>query len=59
MTGWTIAKYLLAIAGISLLLLGDARGERWIGYAGLALIITAFLLRFVQRRLTGAPPQRS
>jgi len=51
MTGWTITKYLLAVAGVSLLLLGDARGQRWIGYGGLLLIVAAFLLRFLQRRI--------
>lgn len=49
-SGWTIAKYLLAFAGLGIVLLGDRRGMPGLGYAGLALIVAAFLLRFVQRR---------
>lgn len=50
MNGWTIAKYLLAIAGLALVLGADRIGMRWLGYAGLGLIVGAFLLRYPQRR---------
>ncbi len=55
MSGWTVAKMALALAGIALLLLADSLGRPWIGYAGLVPIVAAFLLRFVQRRFD---PQR-
>ena len=51
MTGWTLAKVALALAGIALLLLGDNLGRPWIGYVGIAMVLLAFLLRFVQRRI--------
>ena len=58
MNGWTLAKYALALVGIALVLVSDGVGTRWLGYAGLALIVVAFLLRFVQRRAAagGAVP---
>jgi hypothetical protein len=59
MNGWTMAKYALALVGIALVLVADRVGTRWLGYAGLAVIVLAFLLRFLQRRAaagTGAPP---
>ena len=49
MTGWTYAKYLLALAGIALVLAGESTGRRWVGYIGIGLLVAAFLLRFVQR----------
>ena len=55
MNGWTLAKYVLALAGIALVLAADRLGRRWIGYLGLGLIVIAFLLRFVQRRATKGP----
>ena len=50
MNGWTLAKIVLALAGVALVLAGDRVGRPWIGYAGLLVIVVAFLLRFVQRR---------
>lgn len=50
MSGWTLAKYALALLGIVMVLGGDRIGNRWLGYAGLAIIVIAFVLRFVQRR---------
>lgn len=50
MTGWTLAKYALALLGIALVLAGDRVGQRWLGYPGLAIIVVAFALRFVERR---------
>lgn len=50
MSGWTLAKYSLALAGVALVLAGDRFAMRWLGYPGLALIVIAFALRFVQRR---------
>ena len=49
-SGWTLAKYVLALAGLALVLLSDNLGRPWIGYPGLVLIGAAFLLRFAQRR---------
>ena len=49
MTGWTYAKYLLALSGIALVLAGESTGRRWLGYIGVGLLIAAFLLRFIQR----------
>jgi hypothetical protein len=48
--GWLLAKYALALAGIALVLLADYVGRRWLGYIGLGLVVSAFLLRFFQRR---------
>jgi hypothetical protein len=54
-SGWLLAKYALALAGIALVLLADYAGRRWLGYAGLGLVFSAFLLRFIQRRRTSDP----
>lgn len=51
MNGWLLAKYALALGGLALVLLADPLGRHWLGYVGLGLIVTAFALRFVQRRL--------
>ena len=60
MRGRTLAKYLLAFSGLGIVLLSDRFGMPRLGYAGLALIVAAFALRFVQRRreagATTAPP---
>lgn len=50
MNGWTLAKYLLALTGIALVLLSDRVHHQWVGYAGIVLLVSAFALRFVQRR---------
>lgn len=50
MNPWTVAKYALALAGLGLVVMADQIGRRWIGYAGLGLLVVAFLLRFAQRR---------
>lgn len=50
MSGWTLAKYALALAGLALVLFADQTGKKWLGYPGLGLILAAFLVRFVQRR---------
>jgi len=49
-SGWTLAKYALALAGLALVLLADQTGKKWLGYPGLGLILAAFLIRFLQRR---------
>ncbi len=56
LSGWALAKYLLALAGLALVLLGDNLQRPWISYAGLGLIGAAFVLRFAQRRAAPAPP---
>jgi hypothetical protein len=55
MSGWTIAKAALALLGLTLLVVGDRLGLRWLGYMGLVPLLAAFLLRFAQRRFD---PQR-
>ena len=50
MNGWMLAKYALTLVGIGLVLAADRFGRTWLGYAGLAIIVLAFLLRFLQRR---------
>ncbi len=50
MSGWILAKYALALAGIALVLLSDRLQLPWLGYSGLAIIVAAFLLRFLQRK---------
>jgi hypothetical protein len=52
MTAWTLAKYVLALGGVALVLLGDDLGRPWVGFVGIGLILMAFLLRFPQRRAT-------
>lgn len=49
-SGWTYAKYALALAGLAMVLLADNLGKRWVGYLGIGLILVAFVLRFLQRR---------
>lgn len=49
MTALTMAKYALALAGIALVLYGERTGQRWLGYAGIGLVVIAFFLRFVRR----------
>lgn len=49
-SGWTLAKYALALAGLVLVLLADQTGRKWLGWPGLGLLAVAFLLRFLQRR---------
>jgi len=42
-------KMALVVIGVFLVVLADTRGQRWLGYAGLGLIVIAFFLRFVRR----------
>lgn len=49
MSPWTWAKYILAIAGLALVVTADRLGVHWLGYVGLALIVSAFLLRLKYR----------
>ena len=60
MNGWTLAKYALMFAGLVLVVGSDRWGASWTGYAGLGLIVIAFLLGFPQRRAlrrTLRPPE--
>ncbi|MDO8667109.1 MAG: hypothetical protein Q7J79_10890 [Gemmatimonadales bacterium] len=50
MSGWTLAKYLLVFSGLGIVLLSDRFGMPRLGYAGLALVVAAFFVRFAQRR---------
>ena len=58
MNGWTLAKYALMLAGVALVLLAERIGHSWVGYIGLALIVGAFALRFVQRRYQATHPSQ-
>jgi hydrogenase/urease accessory protein HupE len=49
LNGWTIAKYVLAVAGLALVVTGDRVNMRWLGLVGIGLIAVAFLLRFKHR----------
>ncbi len=60
MSGWTLAKYVLALTGVLVVLLADRTGRpRW-GWVGLGLILVAFFVRFWQRAKAqprnGTPP---
>jgi hydrogenase/urease accessory protein HupE len=59
-TGWTLAKYALALAGLALVIGAERIGRPWVGYIGLGLLVAAFALRFVQRRVAvrSAPSHR-
>jgi len=60
MSGWTLAKYALAVLGLALVIGGDNFGMRWLGFPGLALIVVAFLLRYPQKRAArrdATPPE--
>jgi len=49
MSTLALVKYALALAGIALILFAERQGMRWLGYAGLVLVLVAFFLRFVRR----------
>ena len=49
MTGWTLAKYALALLGVVIVLLADRVGVPSLGWIGLGLILAALFLRFWQR----------
>lgn len=45
-----MAKYALMLAGIACVLLADRLGRTWLAWVGFALVVGAFVLRFIQRR---------
>jgi len=47
-SGWTLAKYLLSVAGVLIVILADRYGVPRLGWLGLGLVLAAFLLRFWQ-----------
>lgn len=49
MNGWTLAKYLLALAGVAVVIGADRYGMPSVGWLGLGLILASFFLRFWQR----------
>jgi O-antigen/teichoic acid export membrane protein len=49
MSGWTLAKYLLALSGVLIVILADKYGVHGFGWIGLGLVLAAFFLRFWQR----------
>ena len=56
MSPWTYAKYVLALAGVALVLSADRLGHHWLGYVGLGLLVVAFLLRLKYRVSRHSPP---
>ncbi len=55
MSGWTLAKYVLALGGVLIVILADRYGAPSLGWIGLGLVLAAFLLRFWQR--AKSPPR--
>jgi predicted MFS family arabinose efflux permease len=55
MNGWTLAKIVLTLAGVLIVLMADHYGAPSYGWIGLGLVLSAFFLRFWQRRK--APPR--
>ena len=49
MSGWTLAKYVLALGGVLIVILADRFGVPTLGWVGLGLVLAAFFLRFWQR----------
>jgi hypothetical protein len=49
MSGWALAKYVLALAGVLIVILADKYSAPFFGWVGLGLVLAAFLLRFWQR----------
>lgn len=61
MSGWALAKYLLALGGVLIVILADRYGVPSLGWVGLGLVLAAFFFRFwqrgkVQRRNGSSPP---
>ncbi len=54
MSGWTLAKYTLALSGVLIVLLADRLGAHDFGWVGLGLVLAAFFLRFWQRAKDGS-----
>ncbi len=49
MNSWSLAKLILALAGVVIVLLADRFGVPFLGWVGLGLVLAAFFLRFWQR----------
>ncbi len=49
MSAWTLAKYVLALAGVLIVIVADRYGVPDLGWLGLGLVMAAFFLRFWQR----------
>jgi hypothetical protein len=50
MNGWSLAKLVLALAGVLIVILADRFGVPWLSWLGLGLVLAAFFLRFWQRK---------
>ena len=55
MNSWSLAKLVLALAGVLIVILADRFGVPTLGWLGLGLVLAAFFLRFWQR--AKAPPR--
>ena len=49
MSGWTLAKYVLALGGVLVVILADRFGVPTLGWVGLGLVLAAFFLRLWRR----------
>jgi predicted MFS family arabinose efflux permease len=49
MNSWSLAKLILALAGVLAVVLADRYGVPFLGWLGLGLVLAAFFLRFWQR----------
>jgi Flp pilus assembly protein TadB len=49
MNGWSLAKLVLALAGVLIVILADRFGVPFLSWLGLGLVLAAFFLRFWQR----------
>jgi len=48
-SGWSLAKVVLALGGVLIVVLADRFGVPRLGWVGLGLVLAAFFLRFWQR----------
>ena len=56
MSAWTYLKYVLAFAGVALVVSADRLGHHWLGYVGIGLLVAAFLLRLKYHVSRHSPP---
>lgn len=59
MTPLNIAKGALVAVGVALFFLGIQSGQEMLRYAGITLVVIAWLLRFAARSTTRNDPPRS
>ena len=52
----SVAKIAFALAGVGIFAYGVRSEETVVRWVGIAFVVTAFLLRFVKKRVPGEPP---